>query len=124
MLIINEDLLEIDSLIDELVDELENQPQIHQYQKFKNELEADQELQEKIQKLSENQEYLDFRPELRELQKEILLDEKVYALRIAENDVQELLSSLTKKITSAISESIFVDENLPLKGGSRHERHH
>lgn len=60
---------------------------------------------------------------MRALQKEINTNDKVYALRLAENDVQAILSDLTKAITQSISDNIYVDENLPLKGG-RHERHH
>ena len=86
--------------------------------------EEDEDLQSKLRLLTDNQEYIAFRPELAQLRKEILLNEKVYQLRIAENDLQELLSELTKDISSAISAHIFVDENLPLKGGSRHGRHH
>ena len=96
MLIINEQLFEIDDLIDEVVKDFLELPEVAAYR----------------------------RPELAQLRKEILLNEKVYQLRIAENDLQELLSELTKDISSAISAHIFVDENLPLKGGSRHGRHH
>ncbi|MEY8444397.1 YlbF family regulator [Lactococcus ileimucosae] len=124
MLIINEQLFEIEDSIDTLVKAFLDLPQVAVYRGLKAEFEADKDLQEKLNILTENQEYIAFRPELLQLKKEILFNEKVYNLRVAENDLQELLSDLTKDIASSISEHIFVDENLPLKGGSRHERHH
>ena len=124
MLIINEQLFEIDDLIDEVVKDFLELPEVAAYRALKTTFEEDEDLQAKLQLLTDNQEYIAFRPELAQLRKEILLNEKVYQLRIAENDLQELLSELTKDISSAISAHIFVDENLPLKGGSRHGRHH
>jgi cell fate (sporulation/competence/biofilm development) regulator YlbF (YheA/YmcA/DUF963 family) len=124
MLIINDELLVIDELIDRLVDELMDLPEVRRYQILKRDFETDESLQKKLQILADNQEYIAFRTDLRELQKEIMLDKKVYELKIAENDLQALLSNLTKSIVKPISESIFIDENLPLKGGSRHARHH
>lgn len=124
MLIINEQLFEIEDSIDTLVKAFLDLPQVAVYRGLKAEFEADKDLQEKLNILTENEEYIAFRPELLQLKKEILFNEKVYNLRVAENDLQELLSDLTKDIASSISEHIFVDENLPLKGGSRHERHH
>lgn len=124
MLIINEQLFEIDDLIDEVIKDFLNLPEVNAYRALKKAFEEDEDLQFKLQLLTDNQDYIAFRPELVQLRKELLLNEKVYQLRVAENDLQELLSELTKDITSAISEHIFVDENLPLKGGSRHGRHH
>ncbi|MDG6141977.1 YlbF family regulator [Lactococcus formosensis] len=124
MLIINEQLFEIDDLIDEVIKDFLNLPEVNAYRALKKVFEEDEDLQSKLQLLTDNQDYIAFRPELVQLRKELLLNEKVYQLRVAENDLQELLSELTKDITSAISEHIFVDENLPLKGGSRHGRHH
>ncbi|WP_081165359.1 YlbF family regulator [Lactococcus garvieae] len=124
MLIINEQLFEIDVLIDDLVKDFLDLPQVAAYRKLKAEFEADQNLQDNLRTLTENQDYIAYRPELAQLKKDILLNDKVYHLRVAENDLQELLSNLTKDITASISEHIFVDENLPLKGGNRHERHH
>ncbi|NHI72737.1 hypothetical protein ET006_01180 [Lactococcus garvieae] len=124
MLIINEQLFEIDDLIDEVIKDFLNLPEVNAYRSLKKAFEEDEDLQSKLQLLTDNQDYIAFRPELVQLRKELLLNEKVYQLRVAENDLQELLSELTKDITSAISEHIFVDENLPLKGGSRHGRHH
>lgn len=124
MLIINENLFEIDDSIDDLVKGILALPQVAAYHKLKTEFEADQDLQDNLRLLTENQDYIAFRPELAQLKKDILLNEKVYNLRVAENDLQELLSELTKDIASAISEHIFVDENLPLKGGAHHGRHH
>ncbi|QPS71049.1 YlbF family regulator [Lactococcus garvieae] len=124
MLIINEQLFEIDDLIDVLVKDFLDLPQVAAYRKLKAEFEADQNLQDNLRTLTENQDYIAYRPELAQLKKDILLNDKVYHLRVAENDLQELLSNLTKDITASISKHIFVDENLPLKGGNRHERHH
>lgn len=124
MLIINEKLFEIDDLINELVVEFEKFPEILIYKRAKAIFLKDSVLQEKIIFLSENQNFIAFRPELRKLQREINLNDKVYKLRLAENDIQVLLSALTKKLVSSISEDIYVDENLPLKGENRHGRHH
>ncbi|MFC4653380.1 YlbF family regulator [Lactococcus nasutitermitis] len=124
MLIIDEKLLEIENSFDNLVTEIGKSSEVARYKKLRRAFLADEKLQKKIAQLNENRDFLAYRPELRELQKEIFMDEKVYQLRLAENDVQVILSNLTKKIASSISENIYVDENIPLKGGSRHDRHH
>jgi cell fate (sporulation/competence/biofilm development) regulator YlbF (YheA/YmcA/DUF963 family) len=122
MLIIDEKLLEIEDLLDELVGELLNLPEIAVYRQAKMDFLSDELLQEKLLLLNENLDYVAYRPELKALQREINTNEKVYAVRLAENDLQMILSELTKNITRGISEHIYVDENLPLKGG--HHGHH
>ena len=105
------------------MDEFLKFPEVEAYQKAKADFMADENLQSQLKTLQDNSEYVAFRPELRALQHEINLNEKVYAFRLAENDLQQILTALTKKITNSISEQIYVDENLPLKGG-QHGRHH
>ncbi|MGO3520395.1 MAG: YlbF family regulator [Lactococcus lactis] len=123
MLIIDQNLLEIDNLLEKIMDEFLKFPEVEAYQKAKVDFMADENLQSQLKTLQDNSEYIAFRPELRALQHEINLNEKVYAFRLAENDLQQILTALTKKITNSISEQIYVDENLPLKGG-QHGRHH
>ena len=123
MLIIDQNLLEIDNLLEKIMDEFLEFPEVEAYQKAKADFMADENLQSQLKTLQDNSEYTAFRPELRALQHEINLNEKVYAFRLAENDLQQILTALTKKITNSISEQIYVDENLPLKGG-QHGRHH
>lgn len=123
MLIIDQNLLEIDNLLEKIMDEFLKFPEVEAYQKAKADFMADENLQSQLKTLQDNSEYIAFRPELRALQHEINLNEKVYAFRLAENDLQQILTALTKKITNSISEQIYVDENLPLKGG-QHGRHH
>lgn len=124
MLIIDEKLLQLDEELDGLVAAILEEPVIASYLAAKATFLADEELQRQLSLLEENQNYLPFRKELQELQKSLLLNEKVYALRVAENDVQELLSKLAAELTGAISPEIWIDENLPLKKGGRHGRHH
>ena len=124
MLIIDEKLLEIDDLIDEVVNEFMKKDEVATYLKAKKTFLSDDTLQKKIAVITDNKAYLAYRPELKQLQKEIMTNSKVYALKLAENDVQEILSALTKKIAQSISTTITIDENLPLKGGGHHARHH
>ena len=123
MLIIDQNLLEIDNLLEKIMDEFLKFTEVEAYQKAKADFMADENLQSQLKTLQDNSEYIAFRPELRALQHEINLNEKVYAFRLAENDLQQILTALTKKITNSTSEQIYVDENLPLKGG-QHGRHH
>ena len=124
MLIVDENLLEVDAAVDQVVAEFLALPQVANYRSARQAFLTDQALQEKIKQNQAQQDYAAFRPEIRALQHEINQNAKVYALRLAENDLQEILSDLTKKLAGAISETIFVDENLPLRGGDRHARHH
>ncbi|MDN5396557.1 MAG: hypothetical protein L0G05_08520, partial [Chryseobacterium sp.] len=86
--------------------------------------ESDAELQQKLQTLEENRAYITYRPEIRVLQQEILMTDTIYQLKIAENDVQSVLSELAKAISGVISDAIVVDENVPLKKGGHHGKHH
>ena len=123
MLIVDENLLAIDSLLEDLAVELIKSDRAGAYLQAQRDFKADKDLQEKLQLLDENRDFLAYRQELRALQRELTVDPKVYALRLAENDLQEELSALTKRITAAISPHIYVDENLPLRKG-QHGRHH
>lgn len=124
MLIVNEDLMDLEDLTGKLTSEILLNPVFDRYKAAKLAVKNDNELQKKLSNLTENEEYVAFRPELRQLQKEVLMNEKIYALKIAENDVQEFLSDLTKKLVKSISEHIEVDENLPFSKGGKHGKHH
>jgi cell fate (sporulation/competence/biofilm development) regulator YlbF (YheA/YmcA/DUF963 family) len=119
---IDENLLAIDEEIDKLAEEILNSQQVRHYRQSRQAFRNDENLQDELAILNENLAYLNFRPDLRDLQKKINLNPKVYALRLAENDLQELLSELTKSLTASVSEHITIDENLPLKGGGHHQR--
>lgn len=122
MLRIDERLLEFDVLVDELVDELLSSEETDNYRKRRIDFVGDADLQEELMTLNENLEWVNYRPELRELKKEIILNEKVYQLRLAENDLQELLSSITKSLVQELSVHVPIDENLVLRGGNHHQR--
>ncbi|MDR2975812.1 MAG: YlbF family regulator [Streptococcaceae bacterium] len=122
MLHIDNNLLEIDSSIDEIVAELLKSDEVMLYRKARENFLKDEKLQNKIAVLQQNIDFIPFRSDLRELQREINLNEKVYQLKLAENDLQEILSNLTKAITYSISKNIPIDENLPLRGGGHHQR--
>ncbi|RZI49749.1 YlbF family regulator [Lactococcus kimchii] len=126
MLIIDQNLVEIDDLLDKLVSAFAQLSEVEAYRKARAEFLSDATLQKKVQIWNENKEFIPFRADLRALQQEINRNEKVYALRLAENDLQQILSTLTQKITQGISEHIYVDEHLPLKNskGGHHGRHH
>ena len=89
MLIIDQNLLEIDNLLEKIMDEFLKFPEVEAYQKAKADFMADENLQSQLKTLEDNSEYIAFRPELRALQHEINLNEKVYAFRLAENDLQQ-----------------------------------
>ncbi|GBG96060.1 YlbF family regulator [Lactococcus termiticola] len=124
MLIIDENLMAIDEKLDELVASLlEHEPEVEAYRLARRAFLEDAELQAQLQLLEEQADYIAFRPELKKLQKELMVNEKVYQLRLAENDLQRLLSELAKGLAGAISEDILIDENIPLARGGRHARH-
>ena len=52
------------------------------------------------------------------------MTDTIYQLKIAENDVQSVLSEFAKAISGVISDAIVVDENVPLKKGGHHGKHH
>ena len=122
MLHIDEKLLEMDEVIDDLVLDLLDSDEVRNYHQRRADFLSDVALQEKIRELNKNAQHINYRPELRELKKQVNLNDKVYQLRLAENDLQELLSSVTKLLVNKVSEHIFIDENLPLKGGNHHQR--
>lgn len=119
---INEELFEIDDCIDDIVSELLRSEEVAHYRAARDEFLADDVLQGKLALLQENLEFTSIRPELRDLKREINLNDKVYQLKLAENDLQELLSNLAKTLSYSISKHIFIDENLPLRGGGHHQR--
>ncbi|WEV60451.1 YlbF family regulator [Streptococcaceae bacterium ESL0729] len=134
MLIVNESLAKIDDVIDKIVASFLTFNQVDHYRKAKSAFEDDFFLQEQIkslleknQLLAENEAYLPYRPELKELQREVRglqrqinLNEHVYELRLAENDLQGLLADLTKDIAATISEDISIDEGLPFSKKGHH----
>ncbi|GFH41186.1 hypothetical protein [Pseudolactococcus insecticola] len=123
MLTIDENILALDDLADDVARAFLALPIVTEFQKKVAQFEADERLQEKIQRLEENRAFIAFRPEIRELQKEILMDETIYQLKISENDVQTTLSDLAKEVASTVSDGIVVDENLPFKKGGHHAHH-
>jgi cell fate (sporulation/competence/biofilm development) regulator YlbF (YheA/YmcA/DUF963 family) len=124
MLIIDEKIIALDELADELVKAFVKLEVVTAFRERKSAFESDEALQEKLQTLEANRDFMDFRPEIRDLQRSLVMNETVYQLRLAENDVQASLSDLAKKIAGVVSDDIFVDENLPLKKGAHHGRHH
>lgn len=134
MLIVNEDLFDIDDAINKIVENFLNFEQVVKYKKVQADFQADEGLQSKIRlyadksrKLEDNKEYVAYRTELKELQREVRalqreinLNEHVYALRLAENDLQSLMAELTHDIVETVSESISVDEGLPFSGKKHH----
>ncbi|MCL2681527.1 MAG: YlbF family regulator [Streptococcaceae bacterium] len=120
MLVINDELFQIEDSITYTVERLVETSEFEFYWIAKKKFDEDIELQEKIKILDKNKNFIEFRPELEQLQKDIIFNEKVYQLRIAENDVQTLLSEITKNISHALSKNINIDENLPIKKGGHH----
>ena len=131
MLIINEDLLAIDASLDRLVKQIMNLEQVKDYQAANEEFISDNDLQEKISRLDqlktqllEEKDYIPYRPELKEkqrkmrhLQKDILLEEQVFQLKLAENALQEVLDIIAKEIVHSVSDKIEVDEGLLFSKG-------
>lgn len=135
MLIINEELLAIDQAIDSLVLHLLRLPEVDNYrlkrQKFENAREL-QELVLEFQELKESydkaKEYEAFRPDVRELKRQVLrmkrqidLNEVVIGYRQAEFDLQTILASLGEEVAQAVSDQIFMDTGLPF---APHKPHH
>ena len=112
----------MDEVVDDLILDLLNTDEVKNYRQKEADFLSDFSLQEKLNELNENLDLINYRSELRDLKKEINLNERVYQLRLAENDLQELLSGVTASLTEKVSKYIFVDENLPLKGGSHYQR--
>lgn len=124
MLIIDEKIIELDDLVDDVVKAFVKLEVVEAFRARKLAFELDDALQAELQILEDNREFIDFRPEIRTLQRSLVMNDTIYQLKLAENDVQTSLSDLAKSIAGVISDDIFVDENLPLKKGAHHGRHH
>lgn len=135
MLIINEELLAIDQAIDSLVLHFLRLPEVENYRLKRQKLENTRELQElllEFQELKESydkaKEYESFRPDVRDLKRQVLrmkrqidLNEVVIGYRRAEFDLQTILANLGEEIAQAVSDQIFIDTGLPL---APHKPHH
>ena len=141
MLIINEELLAIDQAIDSLVSHFLMLPEVDAYRLSRQQFENDKELQKQLfafQELKDSYDtakaYEAFRPDVRELKRQVLrmkrqidLNEVVIAYRHAEFDLQTilpifyLLANLGDEIAQAVSDQIFIDTGLPL---APHKPHH
>ena len=124
MLIIDEKIIKLDELADNLASQFTKLTVVDTFRSKQNAFETNDELQNKIKILEENLAYIRYRPEIKALQKELLMSDVIYELKVAENDVQKSLSDLVKKIAEVISADIPVDEHLPLKKGGHHGKHH
>lgn len=135
MLIINEELLAIDQAIDCLVSYFLKLPEVENYRLKHQKFENDRELQEQLfafQELKDSydtaKEYEAFRPDVRELKRQVLrmkrqidLNEVVIGYRQSEFDLQTILANLGEEIAQAVSDQIFIDSGLPL---APHKPHH
>ena len=135
MLIINKELLAIDQAIDCLVSYFLKLPEVENYRLKRQKFENDRELQEQLfafQELKDSydtaKEYEAFRPDVRELKRQVLrmkrqidLNEVVIGYRQAEFDLQTILANLGEEIAQAVSDQIFIDTGLPL---APHKPHH
>lgn len=124
MLIIDEKIIKLDELADKLASQFLNLAVAKAFRSKKRAFELNDELQEKTKILAENMAFINYRPEIKALQKELLMNDVIYELKLAENDVQSSLSNLVKQIAGVISDDISVDEQLPLKKGGHHGKHH
>ena len=126
MLIINEELLAIDQAIECLVSCFIKLPEIENYRlKLQEQLFAFQELKDSYDAAKA---YEAFRPDVRELKRQVLrmkrqidLNEVVIGYRRAEFDLQTILANLGEEIAQAVSDQIFIDTGLPL---APHKPHH
>jgi len=135
MLIINEELLAIDQAIECLVSYFLKLPEVENYRLKRQKFENDRELQGQLfafQELKDSyeevKEYAAFRPDVRELKRQMLrmkrqidLNEVVVSYRQAEFDLQTILATLGEDIAQAVSDQIFIDTGLPL---TPHKPHH
>ncbi len=135
MLIINEELLAIDQAIECLVSYFLKLPEVENYRLKRQKFENDRELQGQLfafQELKDSyeevKEYAAFRPDVRELKRQMLrmkrqidLNEVVVSYRQAEFDLQTILATLGEDIAQAVSDQIFIDTGLPL---APHKPHH
>ena len=135
MLIINEELLAIDQAIECLVSYFQMLPEVDAYRLSRQQFENDRELQKQLiefkelkDSYEEVKEYAAFRPDVRELKRQMLrmkrqidLNEVVIGYRQAEFDLQTILANLGEEIAQAVSGQIFIDTGLPL---APHKPHH
>lgn len=124
MLIIDEKIIQLDGLADQVVSTFMTLDVVTDFKAKQAAFASDTEVQKQLQTLEENKAFINFRPELRTLQRDVLMTDSIYQLKIAENDIQTALSALARKLAGVISDSIEVDENLPFKKGGHHGRHH
>ncbi|MBM7643593.1 YlbF family regulator [Streptococcus loxodontisalivarius] len=135
MLIIDESLFELEDAADDLVAAFWELPEAKIYQNALQAFENDGQLQEDVslfvalrERFEEQKDYIKFRPEVRELKKQVLAqkrkvdtNEKMQNLRQAQTTLQSLLSDLAQDLSNVVSEDIFVDRALPF---SPHKRPH
>ena len=135
MLIINEELLAIDQAIDSLVSHFLMLPEVDACRLSRQKFENGKELQKQLfafQELKDSYDtakaYEAFRPDVRELKRQVLrmkrqidLNEVVIGYRQAEFDLQTILANLGEEIAQAVSDQIFIDTGLPL---APHKPHH
>jgi cell fate (sporulation/competence/biofilm development) regulator YlbF (YheA/YmcA/DUF963 family) len=124
MLIINDALFEMEDLATQIANEIRISKEMQALEAAKADLEADADLQRSLATLAENADYLAYRPELRDMQKAVLTNPKVYAAKLAENDLQALLTDVTKQLAGKISPEIFVPDHTPLGNNNPHHRKH
>ena len=128
MLIINEELLAIDQAIECLVSYFLKLPEVENYRLKRQKFENDRELQEQLfafQELKDSYDaakaYEAFRPDVRELKRQVLRMKRQIDLNEAEFDLQTILANLGEEIAQAVSNQIFIDTGLPL---APHKPHH
>ena len=128
MLSINQKLFAIEDAMEEVVVTFLQLDSVQQYKKVRRDFLLDDELQKSIlafQDLQDNyqevKDFTEYRPEVQELRRhlfqkkrELDIHKKVVKLRQSEVAVQEVLASLSQRITIAVSGDIFVDTGLPL----------
>ena len=113
----------IDQAIECLVSYFLKLPEVENYRLKHQKFENDRELQEQLfafQELKDSydtaKEYEAFRPDVRELKRQVLrmkrqidLNEVVIGYRQAEFDLQTILANLGEEIAQAVSDQIFID---------------
>jgi cell fate (sporulation/competence/biofilm development) regulator YlbF (YheA/YmcA/DUF963 family) len=124
MLIINDALFEMEDMADKISDVIRDSKEMRALEEARAALENDLDLQGMLRTLEDNADYIAFRPELREMQKSVLTNPKVYAVKLAENDLQALLTDVTKRLAGRISKEIFVPDHTPLGNNNPHHRKH
>lgn len=138
MLIYNEKIAALDSLIDELICEIKTSDIFNQLKIANHIFLSDIALQNAIKEFEikrdfflEQEEYMKYRPELKDIKLELIqckrkldLNPKTIDLKLSENDFQELLDNVVEKITDCFSDNIQIDSSHPIhhfkKGGNHH----